>query len=119
MRHVLWLILLLLLPATAQAQVTKPRACNNTTVVTGGTAVVAISGASNGYYIANPASATDQGLGSTEALYVDTTQAATTAGSGTNAALAAGQPFYGIAGSNVSVSVNAASSGHAFTCVRW
>lgn len=122
MRRTLWLLALILLPAVAQAaqaQTVKPRACNATTVATGGTAVVAISGQVGGYYIANPATAADQGLGSTEQLYVDPTKTATLSGNGTNAPLVAGQPFYGVGGTNVSVSVNAASSGHTFTCVRW
>jgi hypothetical protein len=113
------LLLLVLGTALAHAQQVNPRPCDNTTVATGGTAVVVISGIANGYYIYNPLTTTDQGLGTVEALYVDTTTTSTTTGSGTNTSLAAGQPFYGIPGSKVSVSVNAATSGHKFTCVRW
>ncbi len=102
------------------AQTVTPRACGGaTSVATGGTAVVALTGKVNGYYIVNPLSATDQGLGAVEPLYIDTTTTATTTASGTNAALAPGQPFGGIFGSSTNVSVNAASSGHNFTCVRW
>ncbi len=110
---------LLLLSVPAAAQNVKPHACDKTTVVTGGSAVVAISGPVNGYYIVNPLTTIDEGIGTVEPLYVDTTTTATTTGSGTNTALAPGQPFYGIGGSNVAVSVNAATSSHAFSCVRW
>lgn len=103
----------------AFAQTTAPRACDATTVVTGGTAVTAISGKTNGYYIQNPLSTTDEGVTPVEPLYVDPTKAATTTGSGTNSAIAAGQAYSGIGLSSVNVSVNAATSGHAFVCVRW
>ncbi len=102
----------------AYAQQVTPRACDVTTVLTGGTAVDAITGPTNGYYIMNPLSAGDQGV-TAESLYVDPTTTATTTGNATNAVLAPGQPFYGVGSSSVSVSVDAATTGHKFTCVRW
>jgi hypothetical protein len=119
--RVLAVLLLTTLPWSGiDAQTFNPRACGGATVVTtGGAAVVALTGKVNGYYIVNPLSATDHGLGAVEPLYIDTTTTATTTASGTNAALAPGQPFGGIFGSNTNVSVNATTSGHNFTCVRW
>jgi hypothetical protein len=114
------LAILLLTALPLYAQTVTPRACGGaTSVTTGGAAVVALTGKVNGYYIVNPLSATDQGIGAVEPLYIDTTTTATTTASGTNAALAPGQPFGGIFGSTTNVSVNAATSGHNFTCVRW
>ncbi len=104
---------------SAQAQSVTPRACAVTAITTGGTAVTVLTGPANGYYVFNPLSATDQGIVSAEALYIDPTQTAVTTGSGTNASLAPGQVFYGIGSSSLGVSVNAATSSHAFTCVRW
>jgi len=103
----------------ARAQQVVPHACNASSVVTGGTSTTAISGAYNGYFILNPLSAADEGLGAVEPLYVNPTGAATATGYGSTTALAPGTPFYGVPNSNVSVGVNAASSGHNFVCVRW
>lgn len=105
--------------APAHAQQVTPRAGTTTTVATGGTAVTAMSGPSNGCYIVNPLTATDQGLGSVEPLYIDPTTTATTTGSTTNTAIAPGQTWFCVPYSTLPVSVNAASSGHAFVVVRW
>ena len=113
------LIFLLLSINVAGGQPFRPRACDVTTVSTGGTAVTAISGPVNGYYIFNPLLAVDQGIGAAEPLYIDTVGTATTSGNATNSAIAPGQAFYGIGLTNTTVSVNAATTGHAFTCVRW
>jgi hypothetical protein len=113
------LVALCLAPSLAFAQQVTPRGGAVTVVTTGGTAVTAISGPSNGCYIINPLTTTDEGLGLTEPLYVDPTTAATTAGNVTNVALAPGQPWFCPANSTLPVSVNAASSGHKFTVVRW
>ena len=112
------LAILCLLSGAANAQQVTPRPCDNTTVAVGGTAVNAIVGPANGYYIVNPLSSGDQGV-TAENLYVDPTATATLNANATNAGLAPGQPFNGIANSKASVSVNAPTSGHKFTCVRW
>jgi len=115
-----WLVVLLPVLAIAQTQSPNtPVACATTTVATGGTAVSPLAASANGYYITNPLTATDQGIGSVEPLYLDVTKAATTTGNGTNLALQPGQTFYGIPQSTVTVSVNAATSGHKFVCVQW
>jgi len=103
----------------ARSQELVPHACNASSVATGGTSTTAISGAYNGYFILNPLSATDEGIGAVEPLYVNPTGTATVTGYGSTTALAPGTPFYGVPNSNVSVGVNAASSGHNFVCVRW
>lgn len=117
----------LLMPLAAAAQQVTPHACNATTVTTGGTAVIAIQGPANGFYISNPLTTGDEGIGAVEPLFVDPVNTATTTGNGTNQAVAAGSVYPGSAnpgsatGGGVSgnVTVNAATSGHKFTCVRW
>ena len=119
MKRFLVALMLCALSVPAFAQIPpQPRACNTTTVATGGTAVTAISGPYNGYFIVNPLSATDEGV-AVEPLYVDPTTTATGTGNATNSALAPGQPYYASTPGVGPVSVNAASSGHKFTCVRW
>jgi hypothetical protein len=86
-------------------------------ITTGGTAVVAVGPAPNGGFIANPASATDQGLDAVETLYVNPVTAATEAANGTTFALAPGQSWELIPGQTTNTSVNAASSGHKFSVV--
>lgn len=108
----------LALPAWAQQPV-APRACALFTVTTGTTAVSPITGPVNGGYILNPLSATDQGIGAAEVLYVDPVATATTTGNGTNNTLQPGQVYNLVPGSNQTVSVNAATSGHKFVCERW
>lgn len=106
--------LLVALHGAATAQQVAPRACDTATVVTGGTAVRAITGPYSGYFISNP-------IAATEPLYVDPVGSANTAGTGTTSGIAAGSPFSfntSTPGSG-NVSVNAATSGHAFACVRW
>lgn len=87
------------------------------TITTGGTAQNAVAAGVNGGYITNPASNTDQGIGTAENLYVNPVGAATTAANGTTIALGPGQTFELIAGSTLPVSVNALSSGHRFSVV--
>jgi len=105
----------------ALAQQASPGAGSASTVVTGGTAIVAVGGPVRGCYITNPASATDQGIGAAESLYVDPAKAATLTGNGSNTALVPGQswscPASMASGSNVSV--NATTSGHKLTVVVW
>jgi hypothetical protein len=122
MRIILSLALLAVTsPAFAQtppAPVT-PRACDVTTVTTGGTAVTAFSGPSNGYAITNPLSLGDEGIAAAEPLQVNPVTTATAAANGTTQALAPGATFTGPTSSTLGASVNAATSGHKFTCVRW
>lgn len=88
-------------------------------VATGGTPVTVFPAGINGGFIQNPASATDQGLGATEPLYVNAVGAAGTAGNGTTFALAAGQTWTAIPGQTTVTSVNATSSGHKFAATYW
>lgn len=90
-----------------------------TSVAAGGTPVVAIAAGSQGGYIVNPALAADQNLVSVEPLYVDIVNSAILGGYNTTVALAPGQSFTVIAGLATDVSVNAASTGHRFTCVKY
>lgn len=96
-----------------------PQAGEATEVVTGGNSIEVFPGAINGGIIANPLVAADQGLGATEVLYVDPVGAAGTAGNGTTFALQPGQTWTAIPGQTTPTSVNAASSGHKFSAVRW
>jgi len=90
-------------------------------VTTGGTAVNAVVGPVNGCYIANPSTATDQGISTAETLYVDPVSTATTAGSITNFGLTSGRAWTcpSAIPSGRSVSVNAATNSHKFTVVVW
>ena len=104
----------------AVAQQVFPAAGLISSITTGGTAQNALTGPANGCYIVNPLTATDQGVMTAEPLYVDPTgTAATTTASVTNTALAPGQPWFCVPYSGKSVSLNAATSGHKFTIVRW
>lgn len=106
-------------PALAQAVV--PHACDVTTVTTGSTAVTPIGvPPATGYTIANPVTAAEQGIVTAESLYVDISGAAATIlGVGTTIEMLPGQAFPGVGQSTKTVSVNAATSGHKFSCVRW
>lgn len=73
----------------------------------------------NGGFITNPASAADQGLANAEDLFVDPVGAASEAGNGTTFRLAPGQTWSLIPGQTTPTSVNAASSGHKFSVVKW
>jgi hypothetical protein len=110
---------LAVIPVPSFAQNVIPHACATTTVVTGGTAVVALTGAANGFYIVNPTTAADQGITTAESLFVDPVNTATVIGNSTNSNIAAGNSYSGIPSSSATVSVNAVTAGHKFTCVRW
>lgn len=112
-----WPFLLAVSSAPAQ-EPQQPRACNVSTITTGTTAVSAIVGPYNGYFIVNPLTAGDEAV-AVEPLYVDPTTTATLVANATNTALALGAPFYGSRPGVGPVSVNATTSGHKFTCVRW
>ena len=81
-------------------------------VTTGGTAVTAIAASPNGGFITNPSTAT-------EYLFVNPVTTATTTASGTTFGLAPGQTWEVIAGQTTVTSVNAVTSGHAFSSVSW
>ncbi len=98
-----------------------PQPGNATTVAVGGTpvaAVLAVPAGINGGYITNPLTTADQGV-TAEPLYVNIVANATTSGNGTTVALQPGQTFSLIPGQTTAASVNAATSGHKFTCVFW
>ena len=86
-----------------------------TTIPLGGVAVLAMMGPLSGGLIVNPAAAVDQGLATTEYLYVDLVNPATLSASATTYELAPGQAFPIPAGFTGKVSVNAVSSGHRFS----
>lgn len=88
-------------------------------VTTGGTAVTAIGIGPGGGIITNPLSAADQGIGTAEPLYINPVGSAATSGHGTTFALQPGQTWTVIPGQSTTTSVNAASSGHQFSVVRW
>lgn len=96
-----------------------PAACSASTVTTGGTAVAAVAANPHGYVITNPLTATDQGIGAAEALYVNVVTTATTTGNTTTFPLAPGQSWYGVAGQTTATSVNAATNAHKFACAAW
>lgn len=84
----------------------------------GGTAVMVIPPGPNGGYITNPPNPADQGIGGgTEPLYVDPVSPPGLNGNGTTSSLAPGQSYSIIPGQTNPVYVNAATSGHKFTCV--
>lgn len=85
-------------------------------VVNGGTPVVAAGPTQNGIIITNPASATDQGLGNAETLYVDPVGAAGLEANGTTFALAPGQSWT-LPGQTTNTTVNAQSDGHKFSVI--
>ena len=90
-----------------------------TQVVTGGTSVVAIHSLVSGGIIWNPQSASDQGLGSAEILFVDPTGPATLFESTTTVPLIPGQFYTVTPNSTENVWVNSVSGGHQFTAILW
>jgi hypothetical protein len=124
----------LIMPFTAQAQVTTPvtpRACPNAITTVGASAVAAITtnaagGTINGGFIYNPPTATAQGIGSAENLFIDITGNSPTnaesAANGTVADIAPGQSFplpLPPLKSGVTVMVNASTNGHKFSETCW
>jgi hypothetical protein len=83
----------------------------------GGTSIVAVYGGVQGAIICNPLAAADQGLVAAETLYVDPTKPAVLFANSTCKAIASGQFYFVPPGDSISVWVNAASSGHQFSCV--
>lgn len=100
-----------------------PIAGTASAIVTGGTAVVAVTGPINGGYIINPLNAAAQGIGTAESLYIDmvgTPGSTDAAANGTTSIIAAGATFnLPAVASGVNVRVNGATTGHKFTVVTW
>jgi len=99
-----------------------PQAGLVSVVSVGGTAVTPVAANPNGGFIQNPYSADDQGLADPEVMYVDpvtTPGSAPGDGHGTTFVLYPGQMWNIIAGQTTPTQVNAASSGHRFSVVRW
>lgn len=97
-----------------------PRAGTNSAVVSADTPVEAVPVNPNGGFITNPYTATEQGIGAAESLYVDPTGAdPTLEGNGTTFALLPGQSWTIIPGQTTPTKVNAASSGHKFSVTYW
>ncbi len=106
--------------SVALAQQVEPHACDIAAVTTGSTAVKPIVTQTTGYTIGNPVTATEQGVSPAESIFIDITGIdATILGVGTTLELLPGQVFPGVGFSRKTVSVNAASSGHKFSCTRW
>ena len=90
-------------------------------IVTGGTAVTLVTGPVNGCQIVNPLSAADEGIATAEVAYLNPVTTATTTGNNTTVTLQPGQAWNapGALASGVNISVNAATSSHAFTVIVW
>ncbi len=86
-------------------------------VPVGGQAVIAVYGGMQGAIIWNPAAAMDQGLAVAEVLYLDPTKPALTFASETCIAVFPGQFYFVPPGDDTNVWVNAATSGHKFSCI--
>ena len=92
---------------------------NTVTSATPGTAVIAIAANQAGGYIANPTVAADQGLSTSEVLYVNQVTNATLLANGTTIALQPGQSYTVIPNTTTPVTVSSASASHKFTAVQW
>jgi hypothetical protein len=92
---------------------------NTQTPSTPNTAITAIPANQAGGYIVNPLSATDQGLGANEVLYVDQVGPAKTTANGTTIALQPGQSYYIIPNTITPVTCASNSPSHKFTAVCW
>jgi hypothetical protein len=81
-------------------------------VVTGGTPVLVSNGGDAGGFITNPSTAT-------ESIFVDPVGAASLVAQGTTFEIVPGSNWEFIAGQTTPTSVNAATNGHEFSCVRY
>ncbi len=108
--------------ASGETGGTTPKAGTNSTIVTGGTAVVLVTGPCNGGYITNPPNTAAQGV-TAENVYVDPVAApgsTDAAANGTTTLLVPGQSFTLPAlAAGQFVRGNAATSGHKLTVVVW
>lgn len=89
------------------------------TVLTGGSPVTVLRGPLIGGLVTNPFSATDQDIPIAEPLFVDLVGAASLSHAGTTFAIQPGRSFTIPPGFTGSVSVNATSSGHAFSAIGY
>ncbi len=88
-----------------------------TSVPVGGISVIAVYGGVQGAIIWNPATAADQGIRGAELLYLDPTGPAKLFDNEACVALFPGQFYIVPPGDSTNVWVNAATSGHKFSCV--
>ena len=86
---------------------------------TPGTPVTVISPNQTGGYIVNPFAAGDQGLSTSEPLFVNQVGNATLTANGTTIALQPGQSYTIIPNTTTPVTVSAPSANHQFTAVMW
>lgn len=89
-----------------------PTAGLNNTVVSAGTAVIAIGPNPNGGYITNPATAPGT-------LFIDPVGAAGIEASGTTFGIVPGQTWTAIPGQTTPTSVNSNNNDHVFSVVKW
>ena len=99
------------------APAVTPKAGLTDVVGMGGTPVTVAPGGINGGYVTNPASNVDQNLAVAEDLFVDPVGAAGLGGNGTTFRIPPGGTWTMIPGQTTPTTVNANSSGHAFTVV--
>ncbi len=92
---------------------------NRSIVETGNTPVVVFFAPLQGGLIVNPAYAEDQGIAVAETLFVDIVSPATDGQTSTTIPLQPGQSFTIPPGDTISVSANAATSGHRFSAVAF
>lgn len=96
-----------------------PSAGAASAIVTGGVAVTLITGPVNGCIITNPLTATDQNIAAAEVAYLNPVTTATANGRGTNNALQLGQTWNCPPGMTTNLSAIAATTAHAFSVVKW
>jgi hypothetical protein len=87
-------------------------------ITIGGNSVNALSANIAVGIITNPANPNDQGIGFVESLFVNPYGNATLSASGTTFELKPGQSWFAIPYQTTITTVNAATSGHQFTCVQ-
>ena len=113
------LIVMLLMAAGSAGAQSYPRPGDVTTLTTGGTAQNIVVAPMQGCYVTNPLTASDQGIGSAEVVYVNPNTTATANGYGGNSALQPGQSYSCPPGDQTNLSAIAATSGHRLSVVRW
>jgi hypothetical protein len=100
-----------------------PGGLTNWVIITGGTAIVAVTGQVFGGFITNPINAAAQGIASAENLYIDMVGvpgSTDAAANGTTVILQPGQSFYlPWLALGVQVRINAATSGHKVSGEVW
>jgi hypothetical protein len=100
-----------------------PRALDLSTIVAGGTAVIAVTGPIYGGFLTNPVNAAAQGVATAENLYIDMVGvpgATDATANGTTVLLQPGQNFtFPWLAVGVLVRINAASSGHRVSGEVW